>query len=108
MFSFISELDDDYANSFPSPPVTQLSQGATPESQPFFIEAPSARCKNANAIMFAFTVAVGKKPSHALQYVDNAEDVADLLVKLANGSIDVCFERGRTSSRFENKSLILA
>ncbi len=109
MFSFISEIDDDYANSFPSPPVTQLSQGATPdpESQSFLIEAPSARCKNANATMFAFTVAVGKKPSHALQYVDNAEDVADLLVKLANGSIDVCFERGRTSSRFENKSLIL-
>jgi len=38
--------------------------------------------------MFAFTVAVGKKPSHASQYVDKAEDVADLLVKLAAGSLD--------------------
>jgi len=108
VFSFISEINDDVANVFPSPPVIQLSQGAIPASQSFLNEAPVTQCKNANAPMFAFTVAVGKKPSHALQYVDNAEDVADLLVKMASGSIGACFERGRKTSRFENKSLILA
>ena len=43
--------------------------------------------------MHAFTVAVGKKPSHASQYVDGAEDVADLLVKMATGSVDACYRR---------------
>ncbi len=108
MFSFISEINDDCADVIPSPPVIQLSQGALPASQSFLVENPSARCKNTTAPMFAFTVAVGKKPSHALQYVDSAEDVADLLVKMANGSVDACFQRGRQTSRFENKSLILA
>lgn len=108
MFSFISEFDDDYSELNPSPPVIQLSQGAMPAPQSFIMETTSARSKNTIEPMFAFTVAVGKKPSHALQYVDSAEDVADLLVKLANGSIDACFERGRNTSRFEIKSLILA
>jgi hypothetical protein len=49
--------------------------------------------------MFAFTVAVGKKPSHASQYVDGAEDVADLLVKMAAGSVDAFYERKKEGER---------
>jgi len=59
------------------------------------VELPSVRCRNPNAPMSAFTVAVGKKPSHALQYVDGAEDVADLLVKMATGSADAFYQRGK-------------
>ena len=49
--------------------------------------------------MFAFTVAVGKKSSNASQYVDDAEDVADLLVKMAAGSDDAFYERKKERER---------
>jgi trehalose 6-phosphate synthase/phosphatase len=84
VFSFISEMDEDYANVVPSPPVIQLSQGIL-EAQPFLVEKPVVRCNNQKEKMFAFTVSVGKKESHASQYVDDARDVADLLVKLSSG-----------------------
>ena len=84
VFSFVSELNEDYDNVVPSPPVIQLSQG-TLEAQPFLLEKPVVRCNNQNEQMYAFTVSVGKKESHASQYVDDARDVADLLVKLSSG-----------------------
>lgn len=87
VMSYVSERGDDYNNVTPSPPVIQLSQGFLPASQPLLTEAPLLETVSDDP-MFAFTVAVGKKPSHASQYVDKAEDVADLLVKLAAGSLD--------------------
>jgi len=93
VFSFISEMGDDYANVEPSPPVFQMSAGAVPASLSFLVEPQSVRCKNLYP-MFAFTATVGKKPSHASQFVDGAEDVADLLLKMAAGSVDVSYERG--------------
>ena len=88
--SYVSERGDDYNNVTPSPPVIQLSQGFLPASQPLLREAPLLEAVSDDP-MFAFTVAVGKKPSHASQYVDKAEDVADLLVKLAAGSLEEGF-----------------
>ena len=35
--------------------------------------------------MYAFTCAVGKKPSHASMYVTDAQEVADALVLLVKG-----------------------
>lgn len=93
VFSFLSEMDDDYVNVIPSPPVTQLSQGTLSASQSFLVERPSVRCRDLKAPMHAFTVAVGKKPSHASQYVESAVDVADLLVKMASGSMNASFGR---------------
>ena len=92
-------MDEDYANVDPSPPVVQMTAGALPSSLLFLAESPSVRCKNSNSHMFAFTVAVGKKPSHASQYVDGAEDVADLLVKMAAGSVDAFYERKKEGER---------
>ena len=92
-------MDEDYANVDPSPPVVQMTAGALPPSLSFLVESPSVRCKNTNSPMFAFTVAVGKKPSHASQYVDGAEDVADLLVKMAAGSVDVFYDRKKETER---------
>ena len=86
--SYVSERGEDYSNVTPSPPVIQLSEGVLPASQPFLTEARNLDNGDCNEPMFAFTIAVGKKPSHASQYVDKAEDVADLLVKLAAGSLD--------------------
>jgi trehalose 6-phosphate synthase/phosphatase len=93
VFSFVSEMGDDYVNVNPSPRVVQLSQGTLPASLPFLVEPRSVACKDMNVPMHAFTVAVGKKPSHASQYVDGAEDVADLLVKMASGSVDSSYRR---------------
>ena len=87
-------MDEDYANVEPSPPVFQMSSGALPASLSLLVEPPNVRCKNLNSPMFVFTATVGKKPSHASQFVDGAEDVADLLVKMAAGSVDVFYERG--------------
>ncbi|KAL7493464.1 hypothetical protein ACHAWT_002460 [Skeletonema menzelii] len=93
VFSFVSEMNEDYANVVPSPPVIQLSQGTLLASQPFLLEKPVVRCNNQNEQLYAFTVSVGKKESHASQYVDDATDVADLLVKLSSGELS-SFRRG--------------
>ena len=86
-------MNEDYANVTPSPPVIQLSEGTLLASQPFLVESPTVRCNNLNEQMYAFTVSVGKKASHASQYVDDARDVADLLVKLSTGSQRAFFRR---------------
>lgn len=86
-------MNEDYANVTPSPPVIQLSEGTLLASQPFLVEPPTVRCKNLDEQMYAFTVSVGKKASHASQYVDDARDVADLLVKLSCGSQRAFFRR---------------
>lgn len=93
VFSFVSEMNEDYANVTPSPPVIQLSEGTLLASQPFLVESPTVRCNNLDEQMYAFTVSVGKKASHASQYVDDARDVADLLVKLSKGSQRAFFRR---------------
>lgn len=102
VFSFVSEMDEDYPNVVPSPPVMQLSRGTVSTLQPFLVEAPSVRCSLA-APMFVFTVRVGKQLSNATQYVDGAEDVADLLVKLAAGSVDASFRREKEAERHLKK-----
>ena len=86
-------MNEDYANVTPSPPVIQLSEGTLLASQPFLVEAPTVRCNNLNEKMHVFTVSVGKKASHASQYVDDARDVADLLVKISQGCNRAYFRR---------------
>ena len=85
VFSFIAELED-VAHVVPSPPVVaddesipvlQSTNSLTEEKD------TSLKYKGLNEPMYAFTAAVGKKPSHASYYVDDALDVASLLVKLS-------------------------
>ena len=92
VFSYLSEIDDDYVNVTPSPPVVQLTPGTVPAAMPFLVEPASARCRGLD-VMHTYTVSVGKKATHASQYVDSAEDVADLLVKMAAGSSDAVYHR---------------
>jgi trehalose 6-phosphate synthase/phosphatase len=42
---------------------------------------------NDNGLMYAFTVAVGKKQTHASSYVNDAQEVANALVMLAEGDV---------------------
>lgn len=39
---------------------------------------------------YAFNVAVGKKPTNASFFVDDASDVADVLVTLSGGEGSIC------------------
>lgn len=96
VFSFAAEMDADHAIVDPSPPVVNMLSGA-PLPAPH-VETPTVRRGDATA-PFAFTVAVGKKSSNASQYVDDAEDVADLLVKMAAGSDDAFYERKKERDR---------
>eukprot|EP00560_Eucampia_antarctica_P002699 CAMPEP_0197834170 /NCGR_PEP_ID=MMETSP1437-20131217/21407_1 /TAXON_ID=49252 ORGANISM="Eucampia antarctica, Strain CCMP1452" /NCGR_SAMPLE_ID=MMETSP1437 /ASSEMBLY_ACC=CAM_ASM_001096 /LENGTH=1278 /DNA_ID=CAMNT_0043438661 /DNA_START=251 /DNA_END=4087 /DNA_ORIENTATION=- len=85
VFSFIAEVED-VAHVVPSPPVV-----ADDDSIPVLhrndslIEDnnTSLKYKGLNEPMYAFTAAVGKKTSHASYYVDDARDVASLLVQLS-------------------------
>lgn len=102
--SFVSEMDEDYHNVEPSPTVTMLSEGMVLNaSQPYATEAQCVRCKDLTLPMFLFTVAVGKKPTHASQYVDSSDDVADLLVKLASGSMDEYYQRESQATTLQNR-----
>jgi len=43
---------------------------------------------NSSNDMYCFTVTVGKKASHATQYVDDARDVANLLITMTGGVLE--------------------
>ena len=55
----------------------------------FSNETPSLKWKNSKQPIFAFTVAVGKKPSHAALYVDDARDVANVLMSMTKASLNI-------------------
>jgi trehalose 6-phosphate synthase/phosphatase len=78
-FSFLAEQGD-HVNSTPVPPVMR-DDGSTQESADTLmntaIKIPSPQ--------YSFTVAVGKKVSHASFYVNDASEVAKCLIQLAGG-----------------------
>lgn len=91
VFSFIAELEDPTHPTL-SPPV--IDSGGAPISasvSAYYDEkdVPALQCTKVgnNNPLFAFTVAVGKKESHAFAYVDDAHDVGTLLVKLSGRDV---------------------
>jgi len=92
VFSFLEEMDEEYSNVIPSPPV--ITQDNSNMNDFLMQEVPSLKCKNSMEPIFAFTVAVGKKPSYASQYVDDARDVSALLVSLTGGDLSSLSGRG--------------
>lgn len=105
VFSFIAELED-VAHVVPSPPVVadddsipvlQSTNSLTEEKD------TSLKYKGLNEPMYAFTAVVGKKPSHASYYVDDAQDVASLLVKLSGVDVSSLNQR----SNFGRKEMEL-
>jgi hypothetical protein len=86
VFSYIAETGDE-ENATPIPPVVGESCDDA--------QMPDVRATKIRDPMYCYTVAVGKKPSHASHWVEDAEAVAHLLVTLAKG--DATAEGGRTS-----------
>ena len=80
VFSFLAEKGDE-SNCKPGPPI--LKEDGT-------VIAPPQMADSSDAVdrpTHAFAVAVGKKPSHATCYVDDAQEVANALILLAQGQI---------------------
>jgi len=81
VFSFIAELGDE-ANSKPGPPVVRENGQVEPLVD---VLCPAA----VPDPLYCFTVAVGKKATHASTFVNDAQDVANVLVMLAKGDVPV-------------------
>lgn len=81
VFSHIAEIGYD-AVSKPGPPVMRADGSLVDEPQ----EPEKTVIKDP---LYCFTVAVGKKSSHASTYVNDAQEVANALVMLARGEIPV-------------------
>lgn len=71
--------DDQVAK--PTPPVIGESEAD--------MEVEDRRTIPVRDPLYCYTVAVGKKPTHASQWVHDAEEVADLLVALTSGGDSV-------------------
>lgn len=78
VFSFIAEMGDE-ARANPDPPV--VDRDGTLEEPPDW-SSIKTRIKDP---LYCYTCAVGKKPSHASFFVNDAEEVAKSLVLLAKG-----------------------
>lgn len=78
VFSFIAEMGDE-ARATPDPPV--VDRDGTLENPPDW-STIQTRIKDP---LYCYTCAVGKKPSHASFYVNDAQEVAKSLVLLAKG-----------------------
>ncbi|CAB9521106.1 trehalose-phosphate synthase [Seminavis robusta] len=79
VFSYIAEMGDE-KNAKPSPPV--LNEDGS-------VDTPmelSNECVVRNPL-YSYTVAVGRKASHASTYVNDAQEVANALVLLAKGEV---------------------
>ena len=81
VFSFMAEMGDE-ANSKPGPSV-MADDGVDDEVNGMELSAPSVIPDR----VYSYTVAVGKKQTHASFYVNGAQDVANALVMLAQGDV---------------------
>lgn len=101
-FSFASETDVDVTDVVPSPDViggggdvggsndpngSILATGSEEDDDnvPMMDEQPLKTRSGPDNPLFMFTAAVGKKPTHASNYVNDAWDVGSLLVTLSGG-----------------------
>jgi trehalose 6-phosphate synthase/phosphatase len=93
VFTFMAELGDETNCQSGVPPVFG-DEGSSPNSNnndDHRTAAPVARHHHHPIVlpdpMYAFTVAVGKKATHASTYVNDAQEVANALVLLAQGEV---------------------
>ena len=94
VFTFLAELEDlDHIK--PLPPVVDkhvmnIASTASMSDESHHNISIQLHSKpprqNKTSSIYAFTAVVGKKESHALQYVDDAKDVATLLKQLGNNA----------------------
>jgi trehalose 6-phosphate synthase/phosphatase len=84
VFSFIAEMEDDATAFKPSPPVVTDDGRLVVDNDMMHHQASLAKIRDP---MYAFTVAVGKKTSHASSFVNDAQEVANALVVLADVTV---------------------
>ena len=110
VFSFVAEMGEELEELSLTPLVRTDSghvlftdRSASDQS----IEAPASavitKVNNLDAPMYCYTVAVGKKPSRASQYVDDARDAANLLITMAGG--DALSTMKKRSMSFEGNQI---
>jgi len=78
VFSFIAEMGDE-ANSTPDPPVVGRDGNLEAHTDWTTVQT------RISDPLYCYACAVGKKPSHASFYVNDAQEVADGLILLARG-----------------------
>lgn len=92
VYSYVAEIGDE-DNAQPNPPIV----GEDPNA------IQSLKATVARDPMYAFAVAVGKKPSHASHWVADGMEVGTLLVHLSGGRAPLrksVLEEGQTIKRF--------
>uniref|UniRef100_A0A7R9ZDK0 Trehalose 6-phosphate phosphatase n=1 Tax=Pseudictyota dubia TaxID=2749911 RepID=A0A7R9ZDK0_9STRA len=101
-FSFASEMDEDVTSVLPSPDVSGgdgdgaiLATGTEDSDVPMIDEQPlkSRTSDDDGNALYMFTASVGKKPTHASNYVNDAWDVGSLLISLSGGDAESALQR---------------
>jgi trehalose 6-phosphate synthase/phosphatase len=83
VFSFLAESGQDPSQRRPGPPVLQADGTVVPEPD------NSEDMEDSPERIYAYTIAVGKKQTHASFFVNGAHDVANTLVTLSGGTLPV-------------------
>lgn len=100
VFSFLAEQGNE-KNSTPGPPLLRQDGSSIPSRA-----TSNSSAEEVDRPVNCFTVAVGKKPSHANFWVEDAQEVADSLVLLATGKVPdggvQLWEQSSTLRLFEN------
>ena len=81
VFSFLAEAGQDPSQRRPGPPVLQADGTVVPDPD------TGDGMEDTPERVYAYTIAVGKKQSHASFFVNGAEDVARTLVTLSGGTM---------------------
>lgn len=92
VLSFLAERENTQV-SIPCPPIVNALGVPLNVETVIPNEGVLSSSSISNKPCFCFTAAVGKKQSHASHYVDDARDVAALLVQLTGGSRDLSLRR---------------
>lgn len=82
VFSFLAEAGQDPTLRRPGPPVLEPDGSVAAQD-----DETSAMDASSPERVYAYTVAVGRKQSHASFFVNGAQDVANALVVLAGGNL---------------------
>lgn len=87
VFSFVAELGDSAVGRHGPPVMRDDGQLEPPAERVVTAGAAGVATTFVPDPLYSFTVAVGKKPSHASTYVNSAHDVHQALVMLATGEV---------------------
>jgi trehalose 6-phosphate synthase/phosphatase len=85
VYSFAAGLGDSSSSNYGGPPL--LDEDGDAEDVTDNMDTTTSGASLVPDPMYAFTIAVGKKPTHAISYVNDSYEVANALVMLASGEL---------------------